>query len=145
SGPARHLRSRAVGFTQTRSALGSNERGRGNFRRTPKLMERSNTDGQGRAAAAAVFGCIAAAASYSTIRLLEHFFMPEPDPGAVIWSARSGSEWRLAISVYLGGALGGLAWALAGTPSRRRTLVGCLSVTIVGSFFLVLLQGLLCP
>lgn len=54
------------------------------------------------------------ALAYAVLRIVQHAFVPEPDPTLVIYSAHAGFFWRGWAAAYAGGMAGVAAWLVAG-------------------------------
>ena len=74
-----------------------------------------------RAGVAFAAGCVASAALYSALRIVQSFLFKEPNPALVFYSEHAGYFWRVWIVAYAGGMCALLAW-LADTDLTTRVL-----------------------
>jgi hypothetical protein len=96
-----------------------------------------------RLALAVVAACVASAALYAVLRIVQKLLFSEPDPALVVWSAHAGFFWRAWTSVYGGGMLGFVAWVAAGRDATRTARV--LATALVVAALLIVAQGVLIP
>jgi hypothetical protein len=84
---------------------------------------------------ALVFGLAVMVFAYSTIRIVDVFLFPEPNPIVIVWTDRSRFVWRTLIAAYLGGAsvFGGYSLASRSPKSSRVCLYRIIVIAAVGS------------
>lgn len=94
--------------------------------------------------------CIALAAafasapiSYAALRCAEYFLYPKENPAVIVWSERSGYVWRIALALYLSGALlfGGYAIVLRSPDKAARFLYRFITI----AFAISVLQSVTLP
>ena len=82
-------------------------------------------------------------ATYAILRAYDVFFIREPNPATIVWSAHIAMFWRLGVGVYVAGMVAVMALLLS-----RRNLALAVGLTatlvpIVGAMIAV--QGALLP
>jgi hypothetical protein len=87
--------------------------------------------------------CVAAVLVYAGTRSAQFFFVQEPDPATIIWSAHAGYFWRSLVSIYAAGTIGFVAFVAAKTHADRLTTLLVGGVRLAA--WAILVQALLFP
>lgn len=93
-----------------------------------------------RASIAFAAGCVAAAALYALLRIVQSLLFTEPNPALVFYSEHAGYFWRIWIVSYAGGMIAFLAW-IAGVERTTRVLRRALAPAAL----LLVVQAVLVP
>ena len=92
---------------------------------------------------AIALGCCAVAVSYASMRLLQAWRYPDPDPRLVLVTSRVAFYWRAVLAVYVGGIT-----TIAIRAAQRRfgaQIDRALPVVLVITIVLGVAQGALVP
>lgn len=87
--------------------------------------------------------CASAPIGYAALRCAEYFLYPKENPAVIVWSERSGYVWRIALALYLSGALlfGSYALVLRSPDKAARLLYRFIAF----AFVLGVLQSVALP
>ena len=96
-----------------------------------------------RAAIAFASACVAAAALYSMLRIVQAIVYREADPALVVMSLHAGYFWRAWTVSYAGGMIGFAVWIAAGRDPSRTACLLAKAIAPVG--LLVFLQAMFVP
>jgi hypothetical protein len=95
------------------------------------------------AAVSLAWGLLIAASVYSLTRAVQSWFVAEPDPATVMWSAHAGFFWRALTAGYAGGMAAFVIFiAIRG---REHAAARALAPAIAVAAAVLTLQGLLLP
>jgi hypothetical protein len=82
------------------------------------------------AAIAACWGLVVAVGAYATVRAIQFFLYPDPNPATLVWSAHAGFFWRCWTCAYAGGIASFIAYLLVRTrpAAALRTLAPAIAI-----------------